>query len=43
MLIITEISIGSASTISSNTLAILRPSVGLIIQSSTALLTSIGS
>ena len=38
---ITERLIGSASTISSSTLALLNPSAGIIISSSTALLTSI--
>ena len=41
LLIIIEILIGSASTINSSTLAILRPSAGIVISSSTALLTSI--
>ena len=40
LLIITDILIGSASTKSTSTLAKLNPSVGVIISSSTALLTS---
>ena len=40
LLIITEILMGSASTISSSTLAFLNPSAGIFISSSTALLTS---
>ena len=40
-LVVTEILIGSASTINSSTLAILNPNVVIIISSSTALLTSI--
>ena len=39
--IITEILIGSASTISSSTLAVLNPSAGINISSNTALLISI--
>ena len=41
LLVITEILIGSASTISSSTLAKLNPSAGVNIKSSTTLLTSI--
>ena len=41
MLIITEILIGSGSTISTSTLGIINPGAGIIISSSTALLTSI--
>ena len=41
MLILTDTSIGSASTISSSTLAKMSPSVGVIISSKTALLNSI--
>ena len=40
-LIFTEISIGSASTVSSSTMSLMNPGVGIIISSSTALLTSI--
>ena len=41
LLIITEISIGSASAETSGTSALLNPSAGIIFLSSTALLTSI--
>ena len=41
LLIITEILIGSASTISSSTTGLINPGVGIMISSSTALLTSI--
>ena len=41
LLIITEILIGSASTINSSTLALLNPSAGIVISSSSAPLTSI--
>ena len=41
MLIITEILIGSGSTISTSTLGLVNPGAGIIISSSTALLTSI--
>ena len=41
IIIITEILMGAGSTISSSTLAILNPSAGNILSSSTALLTSI--
>ena len=41
LLIITEISYGSASTISSSTMGLINPGAGIIISSSTALLTSI--
>ena len=41
MLIITEILIGSASTINSSTIAVLNPSAANIFSSGTALLTSI--
>ena len=40
LLIITDILIGSASTISSSTMCLLNPGAGIIISSSTALLTS---
>ena len=40
-LIISEILIGSASTVSSSTLAILNPTAGIFISSSTALLTRV--
>ena len=39
--IITEILIGSTSTVSSSTLARLNPSAGIVISTSTAFLTSI--
>ena len=39
--IITEILVGSASTISSSTMCLINPGAGIIISSSTALLTSI--
>ena len=41
LLIITEISVGSASTISSSTMGLINPGAGIIISSKTALLTSI--
>ena len=41
MLIITEILIGSGSAVSSSTLGLINPGAGIIISSSTALLTSI--
>ena len=41
LLIITEVLFGSASTISSSTMALINPGAGIIISSSTALLTSI--
>ena len=41
LLIITEILVGSASTISSSTMGLIFPGAGIIIISSTALLTSI--
>ena len=41
MLIITEFLIGSGSAISSSTLGLINPGAGIIISSSTALLTSI--
>ena len=41
LLIITEILIGSASTNSSSTMGLINPGAGIIISSSTALLTSI--
>ena len=41
LLIVTEILIGSRSTISSSTLGLINPGAGIIISSSTALLTSI--
>ena len=41
MLIITEILIGSGSAISTSTLGLINPGAGIIISSSTALLTSI--
>ena len=41
LLIITEILVGSASTISFSTLALIFPGAGIIISSSTALLTNI--
>ena len=41
LLIITEILIGSASTISSSTMGLINPGAGIIISSCTALLTSI--
>ena len=40
-MIITQILIGSASTISSSTMGLINPGAGIIISSSTALLTSI--
>ena len=41
LLIITEILVGSASTISSSTMGLNNPGAGIIISSSTALITSI--
>ena len=41
LLIITEISIGSGSAISTSTMSLINPSIGLVLTSSTALLTSI--
>ena len=41
LLIITEILIGSASTVGSSSMALISPGVGIVISSSTALLTSI--
>ena len=41
LLIISEILVGSASTISSSTMGLINPGAGIIISSSTALLTSI--
>ena len=41
LLIITEILIGSASTVGSSSMALINPGVGIFISSSTALLTSI--
>ena len=41
MLIITEILIGSGSAIGSSTMGLINPGAGIIISSSTALLTSI--
>ena len=41
LLIITEILVGSGSTICSSTMSLINPGVGIIISSSTALLTSI--
>ena len=41
LLIITDILIGSASTVSSSTMGLINPGAGIIISSSTALLTSI--
>ena len=41
LLIITEILVGSASTISSSTMGLINPGAGLIVSSSTDLLTSI--
>ena len=41
LLIITEILVGSASAVSTSTMGLLNPSAGIIISSSTALLTSI--
>ena len=41
LLITTEIIIGSASTISSSTMGLINPAAGIIISSSTALLTGI--
>ena len=41
LLVITEILVGSASTVSSSTMGLINPGAGIIISSSTALLTSI--
>ena len=41
LIIITEFLIGSASTISSSTMGLIYPGVGIIISNSTALLTNI--
>ena len=41
LLIITEILVGSASAVGSSTMSLINPGVGIIISSSTALLTSI--
>ena len=41
LLIITEILVGSASTVGSSTMGLINPGAGIIISSSTALLTSI--
>ena len=41
MLIITEILIGSRSAISTSTMSLITPSIGIVLTSSTALLTSI--
>ena len=41
MLIITKILIGSGSAISTSTMSLLNPSIGIVLTSSTALLTSI--
>ena len=41
LLIIPEILVGSASTVGSSTMALINPSAGIVISSSTALLTSI--
>ena len=41
LIFITELLVGFASTISSSTLSIINPSAGIIISSSTALLTSV--
>ena len=41
LLIITEILIGSASAISISTMSLINPSIGIVLTSSTALLTSI--
>ena len=41
LLIITEILIGSASAISTSTMSLINPSIGIVLISSTALLTSL--
>ena len=41
LLIITEILVGSGSAVCSSTMGLINPSVGIVISSSTALLTSI--
>ena len=41
LLIITEILIGSGSAISTSTMSLINPSIGIVLTSSTALLTSI--
>ena len=41
LLIITEILIGSGSAISTNTMSLINPSIGIVLNSSTALLTSL--
>ena len=41
LLIITEILIGSGSAISTSTMSIINPSIGIVLTSSTALLTSL--
>ena len=41
MLVITEILIGSGSTVTSSTLSFINPTVGIVISFSTALLTSV--
>ena len=41
LLIITEILIGSASSISTSTMSLINPSIGIVLTSSTALLTSL--
>ena len=42
LLIITEILVGTGSAVGSSTMGLINPSVGIVISSSTALLTSIG-
>ena len=41
LLIITEILIGSASAVSTSTMSLINPSIGIVLSSSTALLTSL--
>ena len=41
MLIITEILVGSMSSISTSTMSLINPSIGIVLTSSTALLTSL--
>ena len=41
LLIITEILVGTSSAVGSSTMGLINPSVGIVISSSTALLTSI--
>ena len=41
-MIITEILVGSGSAIGTSTMSLLNPSIGIVLTSSTALLTSIG-